>query len=132
MYRIWMTFFAAFSTLGLSVRVLNAQSNQAPAQLPPAPALQNGATGNGLPNPLDGRAMGVPAELDRPTSDTSNKEQTDNRKPAEGPEEPINSDYRSEEECKADGKDTTGRRPRYRFRLKCKGLKGRHINLDLA
>ena len=113
MYRIWMTLFAALSTLGLSLRVLNAQSNQVPAQLPPVPALQKGAVGSGLPNPLDGRAMRVPAELDRLTSDTSNKEQTDNKKSVEEPEEPINSDYRSEEEYKADGKDMTARKLEY-------------------
>lgn len=75
--------------------------------------LQNGVVGSGLPNPLDGRAMGVPSELDRPTSDTSNREQTDNKKWAEEPEELINSEYRSEEEYKADGKDTTARKLEY-------------------
>jgi hypothetical protein len=111
MCRIWMTFFAALATLGLSMRVSNAQSDPPPS----TPGPQNGEVGSGLPNKLDGRTMRTPTDLDRPGLDSkqSDKAIAEDKKSAEESEKPENSDYRSEEEYKAAGKDTVARKLEY-------------------
>ena len=64
MCRIWMTFFAVLATLGLSMRVSNAQSDQSLSTSAPL----KGEVGS-PPNKLDGRTLRTPADLDQTAPD---------------------------------------------------------------